>query len=451
MRFSAICSFEQMSDGIKILSEGEVATERDWIERFGGDARLFSELLSSGILRSSGISPSGRKFTFNFVGLLSIAKVTWFSFPKASRARHESDAAVVLRAIVEYRHKIARTPTSFDFSESVDRFYDGSLVDTFSGLVLWTLNHGFHREFVDENRSTYEGIDWGRTINSTLALHSAVSVVYPFPVTRIQSSKLSDLAKLQAYALLEMRRQLDAFASIIAPGVEDLWEQCSDVLEFSVAVLNPDTIGEMIDSYAESTNRDEDIELIGLLSDWHQEYWSSGIKVSAYGLSSFHTVWEDMCAHAISAFGQRVSHEEVASQPSYFISGCDFPLTPQRPDILLKRDDSIILADAKWYLLDERILPQTPDAIKQFAYELSVFGGTRIDANILLLPTEAQDMWGIVGALQMGNASDRDERFQPVSIIAFNWRYLAKIYIERRRLPEQFILDMVALRSNADV
>jgi hypothetical protein len=447
----AIYSFEHMDNGFKVLSEGEVATERVWIERFGGDARLFSELLANGILRNSGLSRSGKKFTFNFVGLLSTAKVTWFSFPKASKARHESDAAVVLRAIVEYRHKVARASTSFDFSETADRFYDGSLVDTFSSLVLWTLDHGFHHEFIDESRSIHEGIDWGRTINSTLALHSAASVVYPFPVTRIQSSKLSDLAKLQAYALLEMRRQLGAFATIIASDVEDLWERCLDVLDFSLVVLNHDIIGEIIDSYAESTNRDEDIELIGLLSDWHQENWSSGIKVSAYGLSSFHTVWEDMCAHAISALGQRVSHDEVASQPSYFVAGCEFTLTPQRPDILLKRDDSIILADAKWYLLDERMLPQTPDAIKQFAYELSVFADTRIDANLLLLPTEAQDMWGIVGVLQMGSASGRDERFQPVSIIAFNWRYLAKIYIERRRLPEQFMVDMVALRSNADL
>lgn len=429
-----------------MLSEGEAATEADWIGRFGGDPRIFNELLAEGVLRNSGFSFGGRKYTLNFVGLLSIGKSAWFAFPKASKARRWSDADTVLRAIIEYRRKVTRSSSAANFSTTADRIYDGTLVDSFTALVLWTLDQGFHHQAVDDSRSIHEGIDWARTISSTPAMHANTSVVYPNPITRIQSHELSELAEIQAHALLDMRRRLGPFAAIMAPDVEDLWEQCADILEHGNVSLHPAAITWIIEDYAGSTNRDEDLALLALLRDWFEDSWSSGPRLSAFGISAFHTVWEDMCAQTVSSFGEPISHAEIASQPSYLIGDQEIMLTPQLPDILLERDGSALLADAKWYLLDENSLPQTPDAIKQFAYELSIVAGTRIDANLLLLPSEADAEWRTAGALRMKHAGALDGRFQSVSIIALNWLYLARLYVRHQRLPEQFIADVLALR-----
>lgn len=443
----AICLFDEMGQGFRCLSEGEAATESVWLDRFGGDSQIFTALLADGILRNSGLSLGRRNFTLNFVGLLSIGSAIWFAFPKASKDRSWDDADIILRAIIEYRGKVARSPVSVDFSATTDRFYDGTLVDTFTALVLWTLDHGFHRQAAADGRSIYEGIDWARTIRSTIAMHSNASVVYPFPVTRIQSQRLSQLAELQAHALLDMRHRLGAFAPIIAPHADDLWERCMDVIEHGNTVLHLDSIERTIKDHAGSTNRDEDLELIGLLKDWQGENWFSGPRLSAYGISAFHTVWEDMCTQAVASLGECVSHTEMASQPSYLVQNQNIKLKSQRPDILLKLSSSVLLADAKWYLLDDSALPQTSDAIKQFAYELSINASTHVDANLLLLPTESERPWNVAGILQMSNAEGRDFRFKPISIVALNWRYLARLYVDRQCLPEEFIADMIALRS----
>ncbi len=425
-----------------------MATESRWIDRLGGDPNVFNELLADGILRNSGILSGKRKFSLNFVGLLSIDNIAWFAFPKASKAMQLAEAVLVLQTIIEYRRKVVRSPVSTDFSATPDRLYTGTLVDTFTSLILWTLNYGFHHAPVDEARSTHEGIDWARTINATPAMHSNASVVYSSPISRIQWHRHSNLAEIQAHALLKMRRQLGVFADIIAPDVDDLWEQCVDILEDGNQGLLSDSINWAIQDHGELTNRDEDIELLGLLRDWFDQNWSAGRRLSAFGISAFHMVWEDMCAQAASRFGEIKSHAETASQPSYWVRGKEIKLTPQRPDILLVREGRVFLADAKWYLFDENSLPQTPDSIKQFAYELSMHAGVRVDANLLLLPSEIEEAWSVQGTLEMMSADGADTRFRAVSIIAINWHYLAQLYVERECFPEKFVFDMVATRSS---
>ena len=280
-----------------------------------------------------------------------------------------------------------------------------------------------------------------------MVMHSNASVVYPEPITKIQARALSGLAEVQARALIDMRNRLGAFASIIAPDVHDLWEECEYVLEHGSADLHPASIKWTIEEYAGATNRDEDLALIALLLDWTECRWSAAQPLIALGISSFHTVWEDMCRQAVSSFGEAVTHAQIASQPSYVLEGQELLLAPQRPDILLRRGQSAIMADAKWYILDDKALPQTPDAIKQFAYELSIAAGTSVHANLLLLPSEIGDKWSIAGSLNMKHSGLLDSRFPPVSLISLNWHHMARLYVQHQRLPDQFFDQMIALRG----
>lgn len=437
-----------MPDGFGILSEGSVASEAEWTSTFDDDRSVFTSLLSEGILRNAGIVAGKRHFSLNFVGLLATGSSIWFSFPKASRARSTEDAELILQTIFDYRHRTVRARSSGDFSETADRMKIGTIVDTFKALSTWTLDRGFHHEAVVQHRMVLEAIDWDRTISSTLAMHSNGSVVYPAPVTRVHSTATSPLAEIQAMALLDLQRRLGPFADLLIPSATDLWHECRDLLDQSDTVPIPSLIEGMINDYATTTHRDEDLELIALLRDWAKEAWSAGSQVSSYGIASFQTVWEDMCLRAMSTLGSPVSHAEVASQPVYYINGREFSLTPQRPDILLSRSGRIILADAKWYLLDANFFPQTPDAIKQFAYELSIKDELPVDANVLMLPTESQDTWFVAGLLNMAQAGCRDHRFRTVSLVAFNWKYLARLYVLREGLRDDFLEELVALHAS---
>jgi len=437
-----------MADGFGILSEGDIASEGDWISQFNGDRTVFTALLADGILRSAGFVAGRRQFSLNFVGLLAAGRSIWFSFPKASRARRIEDADLILHTIIDYRHRTLRAQSSADFSESVTQMKLGTIVDTFKALTTWTQDRGFHQHAVVQSRMVLEAIDWDRTISSTPAMHSNGSVVYPAPITRIQSSATSPLAEIQAMALLDLRGRLGVFADLLAPNATELWQECQEVLDLSEVNAIPSLIGGIIDDFATVTNRDEDLELIAILRDWTTEAWSAGAPVSPYGISSFHTVWEDICVKTMATLGTPISHAEVASQPTYLINGREIPLSPQRPDILLDRAGSIILADAKWYLLDANSLPQTPDAIKQFAYEQSIRNDLPVDANMLILPSEEHESWALAGVLQMKQAGSRDKRFKSISIIALNWKLLSRLYVRREGLADDFISKVVKLHAS---
>lgn len=436
-----------MADSFRALSEGDVGTEAQWVDRLAGENQIFREFLADGILRNGGTSSGKRIFSLNFVGLLSVGSHVWFAFPKASSLQLWSDAELVLKAISHYRHRSPRALTSADFSPFADRFYGGTLIDAFLGLIGSSLERGFHHQEIVNTKALHEGIDWGRTISETTAIHTNTSVIYPDAITRVQSRQLSELAEVQAFALLDMQKRLASFTNVLAPNLDELWEKCRNVLEHGTASFHPNSIEQILEHYSAATNRDEDLELTANLFDWFRSNWNAGTPLIAYGITSFHTVWEDMCVQAMSSFGDPVTHAEIASQPSYAIAKHDIPLSPQRPDILRRRGNDVFIADAKWYLLDKKILPQTPDAIKQMAYELTIDPDLKVRANVLLLPSEEEQPWMVAGALQLFKDGLDDSRYRPVALIALNWKLLAEVYLSSRQLSESFFEEVLRVRD----
>jgi hypothetical protein len=386
-------------------------------------------------------------FALNFVGLMSVGDQVWFSFPKASKFQLWHDAELVLKVISEYRRKSPRALTSADFSPVAERLFGGTLIDAFMGLVMLTLERGFHHQAVVDKKALHEGVDWARTINETTAIHTINSAIYPDAITRIQSHQLSELAEVQAFALLDMRKRLGFFVDVFAPNLDELWEQCRDILEHGTVLLHPKSIEQVLEHHGNATNRDEDIELTSNLYDWFRSDWSAGTPLLAFGVTSFHTVWENMCVEAMSSFGEPVTHRQIASQPAYKIDKHHIPLSPQKPDILLRRGNVVLIADAKWYLLEKKILPQTPDAMKQIAYEQTIDPAFQVKANVLLLPSEDEQPWTVVGTLQLFKDGLEDGRYHPVSLIAFNWKLLAEMYLRRGQFPEGFFEDILKLRD----
>lgn len=436
-----------MADSFKALSEGDVGTEAQWVDRLAGEDQIFREFLADGILRNGGTSSGKRIFSLNFVGLLSLGSHVWFAFPKASSLRFWSDAELVLKAISHYRRTSSRTLTTADFSPVADRFYGGTLIDAFLGLIGSSLERGFHHQEIVNTKALHEGIDWGRTISETTAIHTNTSVIYPDAITRVQSRQLSELAEVQAFALLDMQKRLGYFTNVLAPNLDELWEKCRSLLEHGTASLHPNSIEQILEYYSAATNRDEDLELTANLFDWFRSNWNAGTPLVAYGITSFHTVWEDMCIQTMSAYGKPVAHADIASQPSYVIAKHDIPLSPQRPDILLRKGNDVLIADAKWYLFDKNILPQTPDAIKQMAYELTIASNLTVKANILLLPSEDEQPWVVSGALQLFKDGLDDSRYRPVALMALNWKFLAEVYLRGEQLSEAFFQEVLGLRE----
>lgn len=284
----------------------------------------------------------------------------------------------------------------------------------------------------------------------TVPLHSQNSVLYADPVTRKPVSKTSELAEIQAFALLDYRQKLGGFADVITPHLDELWEECATILANGRVHMRADMMSVVLHDFGEASNRDEDVELLRFLWAWYSDDWSTGVGVFSYGMTSFHTVWEEMCRSAMQGFGVPADHIAVASQPKYQLDGSELSLAAQRPDILRMAEGAkLLLADAKWYSIDEKSLPGTPDVIKQFNYQISVDPAFPVLINCLLFPSEGASEWADVGLLQMHFDGKPDPRFPTVRLVSLEWRRLAELYIARETLPSDFYSWLIALDGEA--
>jgi hypothetical protein len=427
-----------MLDRFQVLSEGEAKTREQWIDLLGYSG-AFAELLERGILRRSASLQSKRSYTLNYVGVLAFGGEVWFAFPKVTASKEISSARLIIKSIDEYRRRVTKSVRPHAFSDGTTELYGATIIEGFSGLLGWTLERGFHERSIVDTSASLDSIDWARTVNGTLPLHTSGSVIYAEPITRKPMTVVSELAEVQAYALLDYRKKLGDLADLFAPNSEQVWDDCRSILSHGSVSMQSEVISSILIDFGEASNRDEDVEILRLLWAWYNDQWNGGAKAFQFGVSSFHTVWEDMCGVALQCFGIPIEHAVVASQPRYDVGGSQFSLPSQRPDILrMVSDRGLLIADAKWYSIDKGALPGTPDAVKQFVYEASIDPSFCVVLNCLMFPSESGMLWDDAGSLEMERNMAQDVRFPPIRLLRLDWRNLAEHYVKRQGLPEVF-------------
>jgi hypothetical protein len=308
----------------------------------------------------------------------------------------------------------------------------GNLLDLFLSLHAWSDEHGLHAAETVVPSSDFAHVDWGATMHQTLAAHQRSSIIYVEPRGRRAKMVLSELAEIQALALLDVKNRLGALSQLWLQDHDPLLDECREVVGTSLYRIGDKTaIRESLAGLAFGATRDFDKELLSLLHQWLDEDFYQGERPQLYGTTAFHTVWEDMCLTFLGASAQR--HADIASQPRYVSQGMDIMLGPQRPDYLHRQGNYVWIADAKWYRVEKGELPLLADAMKQFVYELSVSESLEVRGNCFILPHLGGPRWRDAGKLSMFKGESSDIRFPEVRLISVDWNAAADAYRLARR------------------
>lgn len=424
------------------LFEGETASAQDWCEALHVDHAIVSDLIAQGVFQRGRAADGSPRLRLNMVGLLVTQRKAFFSLPKISSRRNidvQVSVGESLAAIRTYHRHIMRGP-EVSRSGEADIFSDGgSILDHFLRLWEWTRDFGLHQDEVVIRNDDYRAIDWRSTISSTLPVHQRKSVIYPEPRGQRYIKALSELGKLQAFVLLSLQRILGTIANIWSDKNDNIWEICKVVVEESnIYFADNLSFQGVLNEYEELCTRDNDKELHELLKAFYYNLYNKSAAPMLYGVSSFHVVWEHMCATLFQGIGEDVSHSKLASQPMYSMEGSYLELEPQRPDILRRLDRGIIIGDAKWYKVDADELPGTPDAIKQFSYQSTISEYEEVLGNFIFLPTLASAAWVHLGKLTMQSGGRIDPRFSNVQLVGLGWQEMVALYAKSGHVASEF-------------
>lgn len=417
-----------------ILFEGEIGTAEYWISKISATIDDISNLQNQLILRK--IPGRTSYLRLDFVGLICLRNNAFFALPKIYRDKHFDSLRAAIKTtfscIQQYQRGSIRTFRATEAGES--NIFDGAgtIVDTFISLLAWTAEHGFHHADETFQYDEYSHVNWRETILRTFPVHFGNSVFYGEPLGYRTLPKRSQIAVIQAHALVSLSKFLGSLSEIWLPTYSPLLFAANEIIQDSLLnAWDQKNVRILIEEYLFAANRDYDREILDILNLWINLDHRASRHILLYGTNAFHVVWEDMC---ISLFdGKKLAnHALLASQPVFYCNNLTAEISSQRPDILIEDENFISIADAKWYDFDQGDVPQLGDTIKQIFYEMTIKPSLKVKNNFFLVPGVGGLSWSNVGQIDMLYAQEKDSRFPDISIIRLNWEELALAYTENK-------------------
>jgi hypothetical protein len=382
------------------LREGDVRRDDDaWLNFLQEDRATYERLLALRVLRPL---DSGA-VRWSFVGFLRTPKNLICSVPGAPKG--DTIEFRVLRACL-YRYfseSISRRPQT---DEVINLFWRDSSafaeIDAALTLVRFFADNG---PFVTLRRQEARRgkLDWRRTMHTT-AFVGTTGPFYP----RLRFSRLvetaTEITKVQLSLISEMlvkyRPVLDR-----PPGLADAIRQygvfTTDQLQSEASRLNSIILAERTVTFRSDAMVMLDIMrfLLGVTTGG----LIGSLALNLYGSSAFEYVWEDVCRDAVG--DDAAIHSELAQPVWHFDSPSQsFPGGPQRPDIMFCDQQTLVIADAKYYFPVPPSVPGWQDIAKQLTYARSTEHTTRDIASLFMFPGD-QDGLQRIGAVSVSSSS----------------------------------------------
>lgn len=413
-----------------VLKEGLKWPRALWLNtlRLGDDE--FNALAAQNIFSEDRDSGDKPVYRLSLVGVLFSTNGAFVSVPKIFTAATDPVAVMldVISCIRTYFRRKTNRVTKVSASEQIAS-KEGRLIDTFLAILRWTSTYGFHTEPVENHDFDITDIDWYATFDTAVPLHIGNTVVYSDIISRSVNPRLGALAALQARCLLDLHSHLGPVSHLWVHPHDDLLHEARGVMDSSIHDESPRTVADVRD-FLNSCNLDADRELAFILLDWLKQSPKGSLHVGAFGTTSFHYVWEDMCRVAMLAGETPLQHSAVASQPHYVIAGAGPNCDNQLPDILFGDYREVFIYDAKWYVAEEGQLPGVSDIVKQLVYEKSTDPGLTVKRNAFLVPVRSGRV-EVMGKAFMRFADESktpDGRFPEISVIALPWDLAVSTY-----------------------
>lgn len=261
-------------------------------------------------------------------------------------------------------------------------------------------------------RSGYNGkIDWGRTIKmKTPVPGKNGSPVYIEPMVGFNSDSRGIIRKLHAYAVGIADEKFSwLLSSDGQPRARELHGQRLPVsLRIALGLVRSE-LGRQF-----SDQKKKQLRLVEAFLS--REDASGSFSDSCLGITSFHTVWEQMCS---SYYGDQKSHYQSPAIPCYLF-GTETRMEASnapRPDVVIRDGDCLAVIDAKYYDF-AKTKPAWHDLVKQFFYAKAYSNDpqySRIE-NVLVLPDTSGEQAS--HAVVTDRDSVRmDSEFMPIKLV----------------------------------
>lgn len=382
-----------LKDELHIISEGESFNLKEWCRKLRITNLEFDELLSCRIF----LQTETDSYRNTFVGTIKLKKNLFYSLPKCFSIGNNSDEKTVKQIVQLVEKSLLAYKKRVDKSKAIrkeENFYLAiRYLQTRTEFdLLLTLKENYFKNGLFRKkknkyqaRKSFAGINWQQTISKCQPIYSDGTPVYLSPITKkntFEESKITIL-HLSILSYLAKKYHFFEYSGNLSATLK------SENLEYMAeSELRRDAVNwiSILNSELRRTYKDELKEILLLLREFFIEDGDRSVKTfSLFGTSYYHKVWEDALKLAMNDEYKKFISQ--IGQPIYHLQNGSSSDAGQEPDILIERENSFYILDAKYYVL-QRSKPGWKDIVKQFYYRKSFVPQKPYDKieNIFLVP-----------------------------------------------------------------
>lgn len=438
-----------LKEELHIISEGQSFSLKEWCRKLSISDFEFDELLNCRIF----LQVERNLFRNTFVGTIKLRKNLFYSLPKCFSIETNSDektvkqiVQLVEKSLLNYKKRVDNSKairTEENFYLAIRYLQTRTEFDLLLTLKECYFKNGLFRKKKNkyQERKSFAGVNWQQTISKQQPIYSDGTPVYVSPISKYFSFEESKITILHLSILSYLAKKYHFFeysgnlsATLKSENLEYLSE--SELRRDVVNWIN------ILNTELKRTYKDELKEILLLLREFFVEDGYKSVKTfSLFGTSYYYMVWED--ALKVSMTDEYKKFISQIGQPIYHLQNGSSSNAGQEPDILIERENSFYILDAKYYVLQQS-KPGWKDIVKQLFYHKSFLPQKKYDTteNIFLVPLllqtekleieKADEYLGKV-VLEHGGVALPD--FSEIKILGLNPVNVLRNYI--RISPEQ--------------
>jgi len=307
--------------------------------------------------------------TFKVTGLLIYMNKFFVIFPKAYKipstdSEKKYHIEVLINVLLKYKNEATMDPLEMELLGRENGDHTDNLITVYRLIQDFFQNGYLIKEMRVRSGKQCGKIDWPLTINRKQPFFSVSSVVYIDPII---TKKIIDgqnlLLKLHKYCLY-MGIKKYGWLMGISPDIVEPENNLPNNYDLSF-ILN------FLTNELNSTFVEREIKVIHLIIQY-----LSGInlkdpkeKIETLATPYFQNVWESMCS--VNFNNQYHELKKIIPKLKWEIDS-KAPIQPQRPDLMMVREKTLYILDAKYYNVDKS-LPGWSDIVKQLFYAFTIY------------------------------------------------------------------------------
>ena len=374
-------------------------------------------------------------------GIVFSKNIVYIFFPKGYVLSNDDKnnlylGKLLFKTITKYKNSSMLTEEEASWLGSTNK--NILYLDTIKWLITDYLSHGIFS--ISDRKYELQGpgrIDWNKTIKNDLPFITNNNLIYLNLITHKNENKNSIISIIHENIVLEIIHKFGWLFDLNHPK-----EKTFINLTIEQQIL-------LLEKELRTTYKTRDIKLIQnlliYLKDTENNYFSI-MLLTPY----FYSIWEQMLK---LAFKHDSTLMEKVPKPYWYLTGNPFKLyTKQIPDILISKDNTLLIIDAKYYSIKPKNVKKFPgweSIVKQLYYNLSLNNiGFQKIKNIFIMPSSLQPK--TYEYLGYSSVEDKENELGLVLAYSLDLQVILESYISGNRptnILEQLVKDTY-LRPN---